>query len=152
MALNLIVALFFGTACKSDSDTKLEFPEEFRGVIWEYAEDDSSEFFMEFYDTEIEFTSNYDFEDCYFISKAELVEINSEGKFFIEEVEDGEIIGSSAYIKREGNELWVSGVKTYQTKDVYVQSTVSTSSFEPKCDDSPLKSKRINSKNLSLFR
>lgn len=139
--LIIILALLFALACKSDSNTKLEFPEEFKGVIWEYYEEeqDSSDFFIEFTTDELYFYDNFD-EDCYYFSKATLVEKDDE-KYTIEEVYDGEIEGSSAYIKRVDDELWVSGVESYQTKEIYVQSDRAKTSFEPKCEYSPLKKK-----------
>jgi len=139
----LLAIFVFATACKSNSDAKLEFPEEFRGVIWEFSEEDqdSSDFFIEFSNDEIFFTDNFD-EDCYYFSKGSLVEKKGE-RYTIEEVYDGEVEGSSAYIKRINNELWVSGVESYQTKEVYVQSERTKPSFVPKCEDSPLKRKSM---------
>jgi hypothetical protein len=140
----LIIAVFiFATACKSNSDADLEFPEEFRDVIWEFYEEgqDSSDFFIEFTEDELFFTDNF-YEDCFFVSKGTLVNKKGE-RYTIEEVYDGEIEGSSAYIKRINNELWVSGVESYETKEIYIQSERTKSSFVPKCEDSPLKRKSI---------
>lgn len=122
------------TNCKDDNGA-LEFPEELRGVIWEYAEDnqDSSEFFMEFTAEEITFTGYFP-GDCYYISKATLVEKNGE-KYTVEEVYEGKVEGSSGYIKRVDNDLWVSGVRTYETKDIYRISERTKNSFTPKCEE-----------------
>ncbi|XWN36295.1 MAG: hypothetical protein ROO71_10065 [Balneola sp.] len=132
--LLLLLLVLFTLTCK-DSTEELQFPDKFQNILWEYAEDDSTEFFMEFTDDEIKFTGKYGFEDCYYFSNAQLVDIDSNGKFFVEESEDGEVQGSSAYIKREENELWVSGVRTYQTKETYKQSTRSKNSFQPVCSE-----------------
>ena len=135
----MILILIVLTACKNNSDTKLEFSEEFRNLTWEFTEEGqgSDDFFLEFRTNELFFTDNFQ-GDCYYRSKATLVDKNDD-KYTIEENVDGEIEGSSAYIKVENDELWISGTESYQTKEVYIQSIRSASSFEPKCEDSPIK-------------
>lgn len=130
----IIVVLVFNTSCDNSSDPVV-FPKDFRNVIWELTEDDSTNIYMEFLAIDVEVTKNYTQDiECYASNKAKLIAISEAGAYLVQEISGGEFFNSSAFIKRESDELWVSGVPSFEPKDIYRISTRSKDSFEPDCD------------------
>ncbi|MEQ9090305.1 MAG: hypothetical protein RIE52_04405 [Balneola sp.] len=130
----IILVLAFNTSCDNSSDPAV-FPKDFRNVIWELTEDDSTKIYMEFFAIDVEVTNNYTFDvECYATEKAKLIAISEAGGYFVQEISGGEFFNSSAFIKRESDELWVSGVPSFEPKDIYQISTRTKDSFEPICN------------------
>ncbi|MEQ8579665.1 MAG: hypothetical protein RIC57_09485 [Balneola sp.] len=147
LVYSILILGFISCKNNNDSDDGL-IPEEFQRM-WEFDENESGDGYYLFFEEE----SLVIYEDagleCMYRYTDNLISRDGERYTFREtDFEDNSTY--SVYLKTVDGTLWASGVRTFETKEIYVKSDSSKSSFEPFCTDN-FKSKEKPEISRSVF-
>lgn len=132
LSLLVVAGLILLVSCKNNDDSQDDLiPKEFH-FLWEFVNNSQQEStFIKFEDDKV-LIYMYEGENCFYKYTDALVSREGD-KYIFKETDYEDEPTYAVYMKVENGELWVSGVRTFQTKEVFVKSQQEESSFTPLC-------------------